>query len=57
MGGAPLQTNDLQIDGGTNNTLDLRVAYNPPEDAVAEVKVESLRWMRPAAIPEAAAST
>jgi hypothetical protein len=42
MGGAPLQTNDLQIDGGTNNTADLRVAYNPPEDAVAEVKVESL---------------
>ena len=42
MGGAPAQVNELLIDGAADNTGDLRVAYNPPMDAVTEVKAESL---------------
>jgi hypothetical protein len=41
MGGAPNRTNELLIDGGPDSTRDSRVAYNPPMDAVSEVKVES----------------
>jgi hypothetical protein len=43
MGGAPAQTNELLFDGTPDNTKDNRVAYNPPVDAVAEVKVESFQ--------------
>ncbi len=43
MGGAPAQVNELLIDGAPDNTGNLRVAYNPPMDAVAEVKAESFQ--------------
>src|SRR5262245_36322635 len=43
MGGAPAQVNELLIDGAPDNTGDLRVAYNPPMDAVTEVKAESFQ--------------
>lgn len=43
MGGAPSQVNELLIDGAANNTGNLRVAYNPPMDAVTEVKAESFQ--------------
>lgn len=43
MGGAPQQKNELLVDGSQNLTRDSRVAYNPPVDAVAEVKVESFQ--------------
>ncbi|MFB3826844.1 MAG: carboxypeptidase regulatory-like domain-containing protein [Bryobacteraceae bacterium] len=40
MGGAPNQTNELLMDGAPDTTANSRVAYNPPVDAVAELKVE-----------------
>ena len=43
MGGAPNQSNELLIDGAADTTGNLRVAYNPPPDAVAEVKVETFQ--------------
>ena len=43
MGGAPAQVNELLLDGAADNTGNLRVAYNPPMDAVAEVKAESFQ--------------
>lgn len=43
MGGAPAQVNELLLDGAANNTGNLRVAYNPPMDAVTEVKAESFQ--------------
>src|SRR5262245_9240809 len=43
MGGAPAQVNELLIDGAADNTGDLRVAYNPPMDAVTEVKAEAFQ--------------
>jgi len=43
MGGAPAQVNELLIDGSADNTGNLRVAYNPPMDAVSEVKAESFQ--------------
>lgn len=43
MGGAPARTNELLIDGAPDSTGNNRVAYNPPMDAVAEVKVESFQ--------------
>lgn len=43
MGGAPAQVNELLIDGAADNTGNLRVAYNPPMDAVSEVKAESFQ--------------
>ncbi|HLJ12939.1 MAG TPA: carboxypeptidase-like regulatory domain-containing protein [Bryobacteraceae bacterium] len=39
MGGAPSQTSELLIDGAPDTVWDLRVAYNPPVDAVREVQV------------------
>ncbi len=41
MGGAPAQTNELLIDGAPDTTRDQRVAYNPPVDAVQEVRVHA----------------
>ena len=41
MGGAPSQTNELLVDGAPDTTRDLRVAYNPPVDAVQEVRVHA----------------
>ena len=41
MGGAPAQTNELLVDGAPDTTRDLRVAYNPPVDAVQEVRVHA----------------
>ncbi len=41
MGGAVAQTNELLIDGAPNTTRNSRVAYNPPVDAVQEVKAET----------------
>ncbi|MCC6540321.1 MAG: TonB-dependent receptor [Bryobacterales bacterium] len=43
MGGAPGRSNELLIDGAPDTTGDNRVAYNPPVDAVAEVKAESFQ--------------
>jgi hypothetical protein len=43
MGGAPAQVNELLIDGAADYTGNLRVAYNPPMDAVSEVKAESFQ--------------
>lgn len=43
MGGAPAQVNELLLDGAADNTGNLRVAYNPPMDAVTEVKAESFQ--------------
>jgi carboxypeptidase family protein len=40
MGGGPNQKNELLLDGAPDTTNDLRVAYNPPVDAVQELKVE-----------------
>lgn len=41
MGGAPAQTNELLVDGAPDMTRDQRVAYNPPVDAVQEVRVHA----------------
>ena len=41
MGGAVAQTNELLLDGAPNTTRNSRVAYNPPVDAVQEVKAET----------------
>ncbi len=41
MGGAPSQQNELLIDGAPDTTWDLRVSYNPPVDAVQEVRVHA----------------
>ncbi|MDX1980412.1 MAG: carboxypeptidase regulatory-like domain-containing protein [Bryobacteraceae bacterium] len=41
MGGAPSNSNELLIDGAPDTTRNNRVAYNPPVDAVEEVKVET----------------
>src|ERR1051326_1222151 len=41
MGGAPSQSNELLIDGAPDTTWDLRVSYNPPVDAVQEVRVHA----------------
>jgi hypothetical protein len=43
MGGAPNQSNELLIDGRRTPRANLRVAYNPPPDAVQEVKVETFQ--------------
>jgi hypothetical protein len=43
MGGAPAQNNELLLDGAPNGQAQLRVAYNPPVDAVTELKVESFQ--------------
>ncbi|MEK7405973.1 MAG: carboxypeptidase regulatory-like domain-containing protein [Acidobacteriota bacterium] len=43
MGGAPARVNELLIDGAPDTTRDNRVAYNPPMDAVMEVKVETFQ--------------
>ena len=40
IGGTPDRSNDLLLDGAPNTTGNNRVAYNPPVDAVAEMKVE-----------------
>jgi hypothetical protein len=41
MGGAPAQSNEILIDGSPDTTNNLRVAYNPPVDAVDEVRVHT----------------
>ncbi|MEJ7605858.1 MAG: TonB-dependent receptor [Bryobacteraceae bacterium] len=41
IGGTPGRSNDLLLDGAPNTTGNNRVAYNPPVDAVAEMKVET----------------
>lgn len=43
MGGAPSRSNELLIDGAPDTTRNSRVAYNPPVDAVQEVKVETFQ--------------
>jgi len=43
MGGSPSRSNELLIDRAPDTTGDSRVAYNPPVDAVAEVKAESFQ--------------
>lgn len=41
MGGAPTQTNELLVNGAPDTTGNMRVAYNPPVDAVDEVRVHA----------------
>ena len=41
IGGAPAQTNEIQIDGSPDATWDGRLAYSPPTDAVQEVRVKA----------------
>src|SRR4051795_2730142 len=43
LGGAPNQSNELLIDGSPDTTRNSRVAYNPPPDAVQEIKVEAFQ--------------
>lgn len=43
MGGGQNQTNELLLDGAPDMTRNRRVAFNPPVDAVAEVKVEAFQ--------------
>jgi hypothetical protein len=43
MGGGQAQSNELLIDGTPDMTRNRRVAYNPPVDAVSEVKVEAFQ--------------
>jgi hypothetical protein len=43
MGGAPGKANDLLVDGAPDTQSNGDVAYNPPVDAVAEVKVETFQ--------------
>lgn len=43
MGGGQAQTNELLLDGSPDMTKNRRVAYNPPVDAVQEIKVESFQ--------------
>jgi hypothetical protein len=43
MGGAPARTNELLLDGAPGATGNNRVAFNPPVDAVEEVKVETFQ--------------
>jgi hypothetical protein len=43
MGGGQAQSNELLIDGVPDTTRNRRVAYNPPVDAVSEVKVEAFQ--------------
>jgi hypothetical protein len=43
MGGAPATTNELLIDGAPDVGAGGAVAYNPPMDAVTELKVESFQ--------------
>jgi hypothetical protein len=43
MGGGQGQTNELLVDGTPDMTKNRRVAYNPPVDAVSEIKVEAFQ--------------
>lgn len=43
MGGAPSRSNEILLDGAPNNTKDNRVAYNPPVDAVQEMKIDTFQ--------------
>jgi hypothetical protein len=43
MGGGQGQTNELLLDGTPDMTKNRRVAYNPPVDAVSEIKVEAFQ--------------
>ncbi|MEP7361819.1 MAG: carboxypeptidase regulatory-like domain-containing protein [Acidobacteriota bacterium] len=43
MGGGQAQTNELLLDGSPDMTKNRRVAYNPPVDAVQEIKVEAFQ--------------
>ncbi len=43
MGGGQGQSNELLLDGSPDMTRNRRVAYNPPVDAVQEVKVEAFQ--------------
>ncbi len=43
MGGGQSQSNEILLDGAPDMTRNRRVAYNPPVDSVAEVKVEAFQ--------------
>lgn len=43
MGGGQAQSNELLLDGAPDMTRNRRVAYNPPVDAVQEIKVEAFQ--------------
>jgi hypothetical protein len=41
ISGTPSQTSEILIDGGPDETWDMRVAYSPPQDAVQQVEVNA----------------
>ena len=43
MGGGQGQSNEILLDGTPDMTKNRRVAYNPPVDAVSEIKVEAFQ--------------
>jgi hypothetical protein len=43
MGGGQARSNELLLDGAPDMTRNRRVAYNPPVDAVQEIKVEAFQ--------------
>ena len=43
MGGGQNRTNELLLDGGPNMAADRRISYNPPADAVQEIKIETFQ--------------
>ena len=43
MGGGQTRTNELLLDGGPNMAADRRISYNPPADAVQEIKIETFQ--------------
>ena len=46
IAGTPSQTSEILMDGVPDETWDGRVAYNPPVDAVQEVRVKASRFLR-----------
>lgn len=54
MGGAPSGRNELLLDGAPDTNAAGRVAFSPPVDSVAEVKVESFQATPLTATPEEA---
>ncbi len=43
MGGAPSRANEILMDGAPNTNKENRVAYNPPVDAVQEMRIDTFQ--------------
>ena len=41
IGGAPTGSSELLLDGSPDNSWNMNVAYNPPQDAVSELRVQA----------------